>query len=212
MRIHKSRRSWIAVLAVTCLMLAGCAATPPVRGVTAIPAGELGGLFTSASVPSVEHVLAADGIATVADESTSHPIVPIAGGVRMTFTEAQVHAMTLEAADHGGVTGAALDGTTKLPGNYPPFAYLLASWISTSGTPASKEIRSIMGAQKWADAPQLVFPTIALALFAADVIAASPKPSPSPSASSQSAGAPAPSRISRPRSMPGRRRPWSTRS
>jgi hypothetical protein len=188
-RIREARRSLIAVLAATCLVLVGCSATVPTNGVTAIPAGELGGLFTSASVPSVEHVLAADGIATVPDESTSHPIVSVAGAVRMTFTLAQVHAMTLEAADHGGVSGATLDGTTRLPGDYPPFAYLLAAWISTSGTPASKEIRDIMGAQKWSDAPQLVFPTVALALFAADVIAASPKPS--PSASSQSDGAPA---------------------
>jgi hypothetical protein len=172
---------WVALVVVVGLVLSGCAAATG-SAVTAIPAGQLGGLFTAASVPSAEHVLAADGIATVKDEKSTTPLVAVTGSVRMTFTLAQVHAMTLQAADHGGLSGAALDEAAPLPANYPPFAYILASWISTSTTPAAKAMRGMLGTQKWSDAPQLVFPTIALPLFAADVINATPAATPSPKA------------------------------
>jgi hypothetical protein len=186
----RSRRS-ISLLAVISLLLTGCAAATTAGAPRVIPAGELGGAFTAASVPSVEHILAADGISTVANEKSTSPLVRVTGPVRMTFTEPQVHAMTLQAADGNGITGTALDDSMRLPAHYPPFAYLLASWVSTSSTPAAKEILSVMGKQKWSDAPKLVFPTVALPLFAADVIAASPVPSPTPSSTRSTNGAPA---------------------
>jgi hypothetical protein len=187
----KNRNSrWVSLLATISLLLAGCAAATTAGSPRVTPAGQLGGAFTAASVPSVEHILAADGIATVTDEKSSSPLVPVTGAVRVTFTEPQVRAMALQAADGNGITGSVLNDSMKLPTDYPPFAYLLAAWISTSGTPAAKEILSVMGTQKWSDAPHLVFPTIALPLFAADVIAASPVPSPAPSSSGLTDGAP----------------------
>jgi hypothetical protein len=138
-----------------------------------IPAGELGGPFTTASVGSAEHVLAQSGIATVADETSKSPIVAVTGPLRMTFTETQVRSMALQAADGGGILGSALDATATVPTGDPPLSYLLAAWVSKLDTPGATEMRTVMGTQDWRDAPTVAFPSIALPLFVSDVIAAS---------------------------------------
>ena len=160
----------IAVLACA----VGCASSPSATTVDSlthtIPAGELGGALTSASTGAAEQVLASDGIATVADESSSAPLVRVTGAVRSTFTKAQVRAMTLEAANRGGVSGATLDAAVAVPAGDPQFAFVLASWIRNAKTPGATAVRRLMGTQTWTDAPTLVFPTIALPLFTADVL------------------------------------------
>ena len=166
------------------LVLSGCSASgtnkptavgaPSGSGRVVVAAGQLGGAFTAASVGSAESVLAADGIATVADESSTTPLVGVSGAVRMRFTQAQVRALALQAADGGGITGSTLDAAVNLPAPDPSFSYLLASWISTSSTPAAAAMRSMMGSQDWAQAPKLVFPAVTLPLFVADVIGAAP--------------------------------------
>jgi hypothetical protein len=73
------------------------------------PSGLLAAHFTSASITNAEKVLAQSGIATVAEESSTKPLVKVAGAVRITFTQPQVRAMALGAAEGSGVSGAALD-------------------------------------------------------------------------------------------------------
>jgi hypothetical protein len=141
--------------------------------------------FTAAALTSTQEVLAADGIATVANESVATPLVTVTGAVRMTFTDPQVKAMALQLADGGGISGASLDAASPVPNGVVPFSYLLASWISKTSSPAAAAVRGAMGSQDWADAPAVVFPTIALPLFAAEVLASLP-----PASSPASTGAP----------------------
>jgi hypothetical protein len=180
-----SLRTLISALVTVAVVAAvvGCTATATTASshLVSIPAGELGGSFTTASTGSAEHVLASVGVATVADETSKTPVAAVTGSTGLTFTAAQVRAMTLEAADHGGISGATLDATASLPANYPPFAYLLAAWIKDAKTPGAIQMRKVMGAQNWTDAPTIVFPTIALPLFTADVISSLPAPTSQPS-------------------------------
>ena len=143
-------------------------------GRPAIPAGQLGGPFTAASVRSAEEVLAHSGVATVADEKSKVALVAVSGPVRISFTRAQVQAMALSAADGGGILGSVLGSVSPAAKGLAPFSYVLASWVSSEATPAAEAVRALMGPQDWRRAPSLVFPTIALPLFVADVIAHTP--------------------------------------
>ncbi len=91
-------------------------------GRPAIPAGELGGPFTAASVRSAEVVLAHSGVATVADEKSKVALVAVTGPVADQLHRAQVQAMALSAADGGGVWGSALDAVARRPRAWPPSA------------------------------------------------------------------------------------------
>jgi hypothetical protein len=134
-RVPSARSLLVAALAV-CLVMSGCASGKSVSATVAksngnhIAAGLLGGPFTSASVGSAESILARSGIATVANESSTTPLVGVTGSVRMTFTRAQVTSLALGAADGNGTTGSALDATAKMPSGDPSFSYLLAAWVS----------------------------------------------------------------------------------
>jgi hypothetical protein len=183
----------VALIAMTGADAAGGVvwpAPPLTAGIReAIPTGlALPETADGASVPVATTVgalikaLAADGIATVRQESSHTPLAPVSGPLRMSFTQAQVNDMALQAVDHGGTTGAALDAAVPLPHGYPPFAYILAGWASTAKTAGAATTRRIMGTQDWHRAPTIVFPSAALALFTADVMAASPEPAHHPSA------------------------------
>ena len=138
-----------------------------------VPAGQLGGALTSQSIPNVEKLFAGDGIATVPDESSTAALSPVNGQVVMSFTRAQVASMTVQAADHGGIAGAVLDATYSMPAGDVPISYLLAAWVSTGSSPGAAAVRSAMGREDWSEAPAVVFPSVGLALFAADVAHAS---------------------------------------
>jgi hypothetical protein len=135
----------------------------------------LGGPFTAASVVSAEEVLARSGVATVANESSKAPLVAVVGPVRERFTRAQVESMALSAADGGGVAGSTLGSVVSTAKGLAPFSYVLASWVLNAGTPGSEAVRRIMGTQDWRKAPSIEFPTVALPLFVADVIANTPQ-------------------------------------
>ncbi len=145
-----------------------------------IPAGQLGGPFTAASVRSAEVVLAQSGVATVADEGSKAPLVSVTGPVRLRFTRAQVQAMALSAADGGGLLGSTLGSVTPVAKGVAPFGYVLAAWLRNEATPGAEAVRALMGPQDWKAVPSVVFPTIALPLFAADVIAHTPAHAGSP--------------------------------
>lgn len=129
---------------------------------------------TAASTAAATTALAQAGIATVADETTTTPTVPVTGRVLMRFTAPQVQAMALQSADHGGILGSALDAAVQEPTSDVPMSYLLAAWVDTATSPGAAMVRAQMGPQNWQQAPSIVFPSIALPLFVSDVIAAAP--------------------------------------
>ena len=167
----------IGVLAACALTACGAAqgtTASALVGRPALAAGALGGPYTSASVGAAELVLAQNGIATVADESSTAALVPVTGGVRLRFTRAQVQSMALGAANGAGISGSALDSATTTPSGDVPISYLLAAWVSKGTTRSARAIRTIMGSENWTQAPTILFPTIALPLFVSDVAAAMP--------------------------------------
>jgi hypothetical protein len=168
MKLRFKRRS-----VIVCLTLLGCGGGGAATS-TGLPAGPLARPFTKASVNAAVELLARNGIATMADESSPTPMVAVTAPNGMQFTRAQVRSMALGAADGGGVAGAALDAATPMPAGAPPVSYLLASWVSQAATPAAAAMSMLMGTQDWQHAPTIDFPTIALPLFVADVIAALP--------------------------------------
>jgi hypothetical protein len=119
-------------------------------------------------------VLARSGVATVATEPSDVPLVKVTGPVRLRFTRAQVQAMALSAADGGGLLGSTLGSATPQAKGLAPFSYVLASWVRNEATPGAEAVRALMEGQDWTAVPSVVFPTIALPLFVADVIAHTP--------------------------------------
>ena len=124
------------------------------------------------SVPSVMKLLADDGVVTVANELSTAPLAPVGKPVGLQFTQAQTASLSVGAADGDGISGATLDATVPVGKGAPPFSYLLAAWASTGTSKGAATVRAIMGPESWGQAPDLVFPTIALPLFTADVVTA----------------------------------------
>ena len=155
----------------------------------AVSAGELESLFAS------------EGIATVRSMSATGTVDPVTGPISMRFTTWQVQAMTEGAAPGSGVRGSALDAAHPVPAGGLPFSYVLAAWVSSGSSRGAAEVRSLMGPQDWSAAPSIVFPTVALPLFAADVIGAAQ--------AGILAGAASPRSAAPPRSMLGIESPCS---
>jgi hypothetical protein len=116
--------------------------------------------------------LAAAGIGVYADPYQAAPIHEVTTfdgapmPVRLLATQAR--AMTLEAADGQGLLGSTIDQLIGVDPGMPPPSFLVAGWITGSQSPGAMYAHSLMGAQTWPNAPTIVFPTLVLALYAAD--------------------------------------------
>jgi hypothetical protein len=82
-----------------------------------------------------------------------------------------------------------LDAVGPLTKGLAPFSYVLASWVRNEATPGAEAVRALMGPQDWRRAPSLIFPTIDLPLFVADVIAHTPPGTGGPGKAATAAGA-----------------------
>jgi len=172
-RRRTGRQALVVLLAAACITACSGAKSSTAgggSGPTSTVAAS--GAATQSATAPVLNVLAANGIATVAGESSSAPLRPVSGAVRMRFTEAQVTSMAGGLDDHAGILGSTLDAIVPHTGGAPPFSYVLAAWVSGGTSGGAAMVRAVMGAQSWTEAPSLVFPTLALPLFTADVIAA----------------------------------------
>src|SRR5690349_20102498 len=107
------------MMVVLAVFAAGCtsavhkagdaSASPPARASAAVAVARA---ITPASMMTA---LAAAGIATVADESSSTPQVHVAGPSVLTVTAWQATNMAEEAASGGGVAGGDLDAMLPMP-------------------------------------------------------------------------------------------------
>ena len=107
-----------------------------------------------------------------ADEQATRPVVPLAVPEVSRVTSWQLRNMAAEARAGGGMAGKDLDRAVRLKGTKLPFSYLIAAWLSTSDSVGATTLRQHLGAQEWTDAPELVYPTLALELFTADIATA----------------------------------------
>ncbi|MFC6356771.1 hypothetical protein [Luethyella okanaganae] len=149
MRVLRS----VAVLAISALALSGCSWLAPG---TADPA------LDDFSVADLE----AGGIVVVADEAAvaSQPTA-------LTLTEVQAERIVAEANAGAGVTGAALEAVAPVPADHPPIDYVLAAYVSQAELPGAKRVQALFDADiDWTHAREIVFPTVAVALFVADMM------------------------------------------
>jgi hypothetical protein len=124
------------------------------------------------TVRQLESLFASEGIITVRSISSAEPVDPVVGAPTMRFTVEQVRAMAAASASGSGLRGSALDAVSPAAAGMLPFAYVLAAWASTGRSRGAAAVRSLMGAEDWSEAPNVVFPVLALPLFTADAIGA----------------------------------------
>ena len=172
MRMPGVRRLLAALLAlVLCLVAAGgCSSSRSAHRATP----------SSAAAPVVvasletEKRLAAQGIATVGDETSTVPLVAVTAPQVLTLTRWQVSTMSAEASAGGGVLGATLDQFVPMPKGAPPVAYVIGGWVSVHASSAGDAAERAAAAlfpgsgPDWRHADQVVIPTEVIALFVAD--------------------------------------------
>ena len=166
--VKRTAKVLTALVVISCNLAVGFTAPAIAVPITTTSAPSLLPL----SVPSVMKLLADDGVVTVANELSTAPLAPVGKPVGLQFTQAQTASLSVGAADGDGISGATLDATVPVGKGAPPFSYLLAAWASTGTSKGAATVRAIMGPESWGQAPDLVFPTIALPLFTADVVTA----------------------------------------
>jgi len=159
-----------SVLVAFTMTVTACGGTdgeePNAESTTAAPSAAT----SSASlVGAVATGLTAAGIETVDPQASPLP----AGAFQI--TEFQRDAMIRASSPGQGYLGASLDTLVGALSGLP-FSYLIAGWIVASPTEAARNAAEIMGDQDWTHAPDVVFPTAVLAMFAADAIASMESP------------------------------------
>ena len=118
----------------------------------------------------LETTLAAAGIATVANETTTTPAVPVTGSQVLTLTAWQVANLNAEVAGHGGISGADLDTMLPMPATAPALADILGGWVIADGDATATAAGALLGNPDWTHPEQVVFPTAVLTLFEADLL------------------------------------------
>jgi hypothetical protein len=114
-------------------------------------------------------VLAASGIAVHETESAAEPIADVAEPQVFAISRWQLENLATEIDAVSGILGSELDAAIAMPDGMPAFSYLLGAWIEKAGTAGSQHVFDRMGTRDWTQAPTVVFPTLALLMFAADV-------------------------------------------
>jgi hypothetical protein len=151
---------------------------------------------TSISVADI----AAAGLGVYADAGQLKPIDAAPAATEQTpfrLLSEQVDAELVEAAAGQGVLGADFDRVIGAEPGLPPPSFLVAGWVSASGSPGAALARRIMGNHDWTKAPQTLFPGLVLALYSADAarfadaLAGPLTPSPSDTTAPSDTAAPA---------------------
>lgn len=126
-------------------------------------------LNTNDTTAMVE-VLARVGVFTVAD-TRGNAVQQVNGTPSViSFTTAQVSNMAREANARMGTRGADLDALAPTK-DVPPLSYILASYVLDAQTFGATFSRTLLGTAPLTDPPQILFPTVVLTLFLADVLA-----------------------------------------
>jgi hypothetical protein len=150
-------RKLVAALAVTALFVTGCGGGSGSHPKTA-----------QQSTPSA--VLATAGIATVADEKSTTPLVPVSGPTVLELTSWQVQNMATEAAGGGGILGSDLNRILPMPPRAPQADDIIGGWLLAKADPAQNAAFQLIGNQSWTAPDEVIFPTEVLTLFVADLV------------------------------------------
>ena len=163
----------VALVIAVALVASGCRVGGQAASATATPSPSSPAPATSPATDGhvqLEKILAAAGIATVADETTRSPAVPVTGSQVLTLTTWQVANLNAEAVGHGGLTGADLDTMLPMPAATPALADIVGGWVIANGDPTATAAGALLGNPNWTHPEQVVFPTAVLTLFEADLL------------------------------------------
>jgi hypothetical protein len=114
--------------------------------------------------------LARGGVA-VTDEVTSQtPVAALSGQPSaMRFTRWQIRTLVAEANAHGGYLGSELDALAAPPPGVPSFSMLVSAWLTRNEGPLANYASGFMNAPDYKHTATIVFPSIVVLSFIADV-------------------------------------------
>lgn len=114
--------------------------------------------------------LAGGGVAVMDDVTSLTPVVALSGTPSaMRFTRWQVQNLVAEANAHSGYLGSELDGIATPPAGAPPLSILIGAWLTRHDGPLATYAAGYMGAPDYKKAATLVFPTLIVLAFIADI-------------------------------------------
>lgn len=166
-------------LTLSCAAIVSCHSLTSKRGAGTVDGGGTAALDASPEGASTVAPplsvtvadLAAAGLSVFADASQAGPMIPATTAIDPSPFHVlldQADAMTREVAARQGMLGSDIDGLIVVAADLPPASYFLAGYVSAAGTPGAALARRVMGAQDWAHAPAVIYPSLVFALFAAD--------------------------------------------
>ena len=169
MRIARRRTILIGGLLLALLM--GCGASPslaPHSGASSDRPSPTAVPFSQADVQRAIDQLASIGVETRVRPADPAPITAISGDPSpVRLLRLQVRNLALEQAAGGGTVGVDLDRLSAAAGG-GPVSPLVAGWAASGGTPAARWAAALLGKRVPADAPNRIFPTLAVVAFVAD--------------------------------------------
>lgn len=165
-RTNSSRRFW-SLLVVSAIVV-GCAGASP------SPAPDLGSTapFTAQVVSNAVTALAGGGI-SVRVRPADSPLVAVQSASRVALMRFQARNLALEAHVGAGTYGRELDEYAAEAGSQP-LAPLIAGWLQTADTEASRQARIVAPTLNASDPAAMVVPGLVAMLFLADVVGPAP--------------------------------------
>ena len=126
--------------------------------------------YTAANTDAAIEALGRSGIAVVASVESTEPVRPVDGrAAPLRFTRGQAHALGLEAATGGGLTGAELDELVPVPEGMPRTSRILAGYVAKVDSPGARLARGLLGQRDWTKPDDIVFPSMVLATLSAEL-------------------------------------------
>jgi len=114
--------------------------------------------------------LGRSGIAVVETVEATTPVRPVEGpSAPLRFARWQVHAIGLEAATGGGLTGAELDALIPVPQGMPRTSRIVAGYLARVDSPGARLGRALLGARDWTAPDDIVVPSMVLATLSAEL-------------------------------------------
>jgi len=127
---------------------------------------------TSAVVGVDESInaLAGGGVAVMDDVTSRTPLVGLTGTPSaMRFTSWQVRNLVAEANAHGGYLGSDLDALVAPPAGSPGLSVIIGAWLTRNEGALAHYARRFMGDQDYKQSKTIMFPTIVVLTFVADI-------------------------------------------
>jgi hypothetical protein len=114
--------------------------------------------------------LAAGGVAVMDDVTARTPLVGLSGvPSAMRFTRWQLRNLVAEGNAHGGYLGSDLDALVTPPPGSPGLSVIVGAWLKRDEGTLAPYARRFMGDQDYKQPKTILFPTIVVLAFVADI-------------------------------------------